>query len=89
MAKDHDGKEGEKKAEENPTVHLGFILDRKTGTLTMDTDIPDTIARYGIWLAGLETMFRAGTMKELEAMATKARIVKPGMAERASLGILK
>ena len=84
MADDHDGKGGEEKPE---AAFLQFT--ESAGRVDMTTNIPETLSRYALWLAGLEVMFRANTMADLRAEAAKTQIVTPGMSERVALGILK
>ena len=88
MADDRDGKGEENgQAPESEGAFLQFSL--KDGQVLMTTNIPDHLSRYGLWMAGLESMFRANTFTALRAEAAKAQIITPGMKERLSLGLLK
>lgn len=81
MAKDHD--EGNDQTPEG--AFLQFAL--KDGRVEMTTNIPDNLSRYGLWMAGMEVMFRTNTLADIRKEDAKARILRPGMVERGRLGL--
>lgn len=87
MSEPKDGNQRSPTAQEPEGAFLQFSL--KDGRIEMTTNIPDNLARYGLWMAGQELMFRANTMDDIRKELAKPKIVRPGMAERVALGILK
>lgn len=90
MESDHEKKtNGETQEGDTPIMILTVKLDPVKGQISLESNVPDVLAKYGLWVSGLQALLQDQTLKALRSELQRQTIITPDQAAAHGLGILK